>query len=489
MRTLGSMFCALLVLACPHGVRGQDIGADAVEGYRVISPQASYEYCKKISSREFAGRLTGDEGYTNAAKWAASKFTEWALEPIGSEGGYLQAFPSPYTLVDEAEMTLLLQTGGDSMVTPFRRMKLKAPDDFLPLLFSASGDTTAGLVFAGWGISAPALGYDDYADVTASGRFVLSFRGTPDDGNAAFEEYDQHRFRMKTAKEKGALGIIYLYDKPNAHPNGDWIEGFLGAMIGEPAADSLLACEGRTSAAVRDALGKSKKPASFPLSSRVRYRVSSRHFPDGTGYNIAGYVEGSDPKLRNECIVIGAHLDHCGSHLGMVFPGANDDASGSAVVMEIARAYSVLKVKPKRSVVFALFGGEEEGLVGSTYFAGHLPAPFTSVVGMFNFDMVGEGDGAGCGYTAGTLDLLRTLEEADRSVKILRKRWEIKHVGVRSSDFAPFFVQGAPCAACFSNGPHLAYHEVGDTIYRINPDMLADVARLGFLASFQWANR
>ena len=108
---------------------------------------------------------------------------------------------------------------------------------------------------------------------------------------------------------------------------------------------------------------------------------------------------------------------------------------------------------------------------------------------MFNFDMVGEGDGASCGYTSEPPELLAALEDADRHVKTLRRKWEIKHVGVRSSDFAPFFLKGAPCVACFSNGPHLAYHETGDTIYRINPDILADIARLGFLASYRWANR
>jgi len=489
MRAFGSVFFALLILACPLALHGEEMSKEVLKAYGSIRPMDPYDYCTKISSREFAGRLTGDEGYTNAAKWAASKFKEWGLRPIDKEDGYLQAFPSPYTLVDEAEMTLLLAPARGAATAPARELKLKAPEDFMPLLFAASGETTAGLVFAGWGISAPALGYDDYAGIEAAGKFVLCFRGTPDKDNEAFEEYDQHRTRMRTAKEKGAIGIIYIYDKPNAHPNGDWIEGFLPAMIGERAADSLFAAKGLACAGIKDGLAKSKQRASFSLDSRAHYRVKSRHFPNGVGYNIAGCVEGSDPKLKNECIVIGAHFDHCGSHLGLVFAGADDNASGSSVVMEIAEAYAALTVKPKRSVLFALFGGEEQGLIGSTYFAEHLPAPFTKVAGMFNYDMDGEGDGTSCGYTSEPPELLKTLEEADRNVKTLRNKWEIKHVGVRSSDFAPFFLKGAPCVACFSNGPHLAYHETGDTIYRINPDILADIAHLGFLASYRWANR
>lgn len=486
MRVRSSFGLALLVLAFPCAIGAGELSKSAERAYGSIRPMDVYDLCKKISSDEFAGRLTGDAGYTAAANWAASMFKEWGLKPIDKETGYLQPYPSPYTIVDESEMTLLLPAAAGA--SP-REMKLEVQKDFMPLLFAASGDTTADLVFAGWGISAPDLGYDDYAGLDPAGKFVLCFRGTPDEADTAFEYYDQHRTRMRVAKEKGALGIIYIYDKPNAHPNGDWIDGFMPAMISESVADSLFAEAALTCAAIRKNLEETKKPASFSLSSRARYRVASRHFPDGVGYNVAAFVEGSDPKLRGECVVIGAHYDHCGSHMGMIFPGANDDASGSAVVMELAEAYSKLKERPKRSVMFVLFGGEEMGLAGSTHFAEHLPAGFAKVTGMFNFDMVGEGDGASCSYTSDPPELRAVLDEAGRRVGTLRRTWPIKHVGVRSSDFAPFFLKGAPCVACFSNGPHLAYHETGDTIYRINPDVLADIARIGFLASYEWANR
>ena len=489
MKRLFSVLFALLILAGPVALRSADVGKEALAASRSILPMDAYDICKKISSREFAGRLTGDEGYTGAARWAASRFKEWGLGPAGAEKEYLQAFQSPYTIVDSAEMTLLLHAEGAAAGAAFRELKLKAGDDFMPLLFAASGDTTAGLVFAGWGISAPGLGYDDYEGLDPARKFVLCFRGTPDRDNSAFEEYDQHRTRMNTAKAKGAIGLIYIYDRCNAHPNGDWIDAFMPAMIGERSADSIFAQMHLTCARIREDLARSKRPASFALGSRVHYRVRSRHFSEGVGYNVAGYIEGSDPKLKNECIVIGAHLDHCGSHMGMIFTGADDNASGSSVVMAIAHAYSACAAKPKRSIVFALFGGEEEGLVGSIYYAAHMPGWFTRVDGMFNFDMVGEGEGAGCGYTPEPPELLAALKDADSYVKTLRDTWEIKHVGVRSSDFAPFFQKGAPCVACSSNGPHVAYHETGDTIYRINPDILADIARLGFLASYEWANR
>jgi Zn-dependent M28 family amino/carboxypeptidase len=157
--------------------------------------------------------------------------------------------------------------------------------------------------------------------------------------------------------------------------------------------------------------------------------------------------------------------------------------------MEIAEAFSKLAVKPKRSVAFVLFGGEEKGLMGSEYFAGHLPPGFSKVDVMFNFDMVGEGDRAGIGYSISSPELKSLLEEADTHVKTLAGSYPIRGVGVRGSDHAPFFQRGIPCVSFHSNGPHLYYHLTGDTIYRINPDIMADIARLAFLAAFARADR
>ena len=223
-------------------------------------------------------------------------------------------------------------------------------------------------------------------------------------------------------------------------------------------------------------------PVRFPFHG-VNSTVS------GVGYNIAGYVQGSDEKLKDECIVIGGHFDHCGEHAGLIFPGANDNASGSATVMEIAEAYGKMQKKPKRSVMFVLFGGEEMGLMGSYYFADHLPSQFNKLDAMLNFDMTGEGEGTNCGYSERAPKLKELLDKADTYVGTLRRTRAIKRVGVRSSDYAPFFLKGADCLSFSSNGPHLFYHEPGDTIYRINPEIMADMAKLAFITSYWWADR
>jgi len=467
-------------------VSGGELDKNLQKGFDSIQPMDPYNYCKKLASPEFAGRLTGHEGYTAAATWAAEKFRQWGLKPIRPDQGYLQAYPSPYTLIDAASMSLFhVKKETESAV----EIPLTAGSDFLPLLFSDSGYNRAGMVFAGWAISAPELGYDDYAGIDVAGKFILCFRGAPGPDPVKFEKYDHHRHRMATAKERGALGIFYIYPEAIANPNGDWIPGFTPAMITEKIADKIFEEKNITCADLKKALTTYNRPLSFPLHSEMHFAVQSRHFPDATGYNVIGYVEGSDPQLKHECLVYGAHLDHCGLHMNMLFAGANDNGSGSAVVMEIAEAFAQLETKPKRSVAFVLFGGEEAGLVGSSYFVAHVPTHFKKLDSMFNFDMVGPGDGSSCGYSAAAVGFKEILQQADRNVHTLQGTWEIKHVGVRSSDFAPFFWSGVACASFYSNGPHLHYHKTGDTIYRINPDMLADISRLAFLTGFFWANR
>lgn len=474
----------ILVLICVSSglICAGQVDESIARGLSTIKPEDAYSYCRTMALPKFAGRFTGHEGYTEAAKWAAGLFKDWDLKPIGRETGYLQPYPSPYVLINTSEM-ILYPAGGR------KEIKLRPVTDFLPLLFSGSGDHTAELVFAGWGIHAPDLGYDDYAGMDVKGKFVLCFRGVPDSAGARFQKHDHHRFRMQTAKEMGAAGLIYIYDEVGANPNGDYTPAFLPAEISIQTADKILAEKGVTAADLRTDLRTYKRPISFPLKSKVRLSVDSTPYPDAVGYNVTGYVEGSDKDLKKEVIVIGGHFDHCGEHMGLLFPGANDNASGSATVMEIAQAFAETEKKPKRSVVFVLFGGEEMGLQGSTYFSENLPPMFTTMAAMFNFDMTGEGDGAWAGYSADPPELKAALDKAAEKIKILRGARAMRSVGVRGSDFAPFYQKGVPVISIGSTGPHLAYHQPGDTIYRINPEIMADIAKLAFIAAYRWADR
>jgi len=464
-------------------LNGEEMDKAIKPAFDSIDSIAVYNYCKTMASPRFAGRLTGHEGYTEAAKWAAGKFKEWGLKPIEPKtdySGFLQSYPSPYVVVDKSSMTLYIDG------TP---TTLKPEDEFLPLLFSASGKNKAGVVFVGWGISAPELGYDDYQGIDVKGKFVLCFRGTPDPENLKYDDHDQHRTRMKTAKEHGSIGLIYIYDEVASNPNGDWIQGFTPAEVSFQVGDKILKEKNFTAAALKKELLSTKKPKSFSLDKiEVELEVESRNFPDGIGYNVAGYIEGSDPVLKKECIVVGAHFDHNGTHMGLMFPGANDNASGSAVVMELARTLAIIKTPPKQSIVFVLFGGEEKGLMGSNYFSDHLPEPFTKVKTMLNFDMEGEGGKAFCVFSKEPPLLEQSVKWADTFVKTLAgTRYMRPTIGVRSSDFAPFFLKGAACMSFYSNGPHINYHKSTDDIYRINPEIMGDITKLAFLTVWKLA--
>jgi hypothetical protein len=472
-----SVFLLLAVMTCA----GSNVAQEDLEtAEKSIRAHELYELVRTMAAAEFAGRLTGHEGYTRAAHWAAARFAEWGLRPLDGKSGFLQSYPSPYSVLQSAELTAELPAAAGSP-GPATPLPAELNKDFLPLVFSDSGrHRGAAAVFCGWGISAPETGYDDYAGIDARGKFVVCFRGTPDPGDRRYQEHDEHRQRMRQAQRQGALGIVYIYETVQINPNGDVLPGFTPLMVSEAFADRLLKADGFSCAQLKRDLRAYRRPLSFAMAARFDYLIKSRGDSAGVGYNVAGWVEGSDPELRREVVVVGAHFDACGEHLGLLFPGANDNGSGSAVVLGAARAAARLEHGPKRSLLFVLFGGEEKGLQGSSWFAAHLPRPFTRVAAMLNFDMEGEGDRAGASIAPSPEALKKAVLQADENSKTLARTWDMGPPGVRGSDYAPFYNLGIPCVSFWSNGPHIEYHTVGDTIYRINPDILADISRLAF---------
>jgi hypothetical protein len=481
------MYRSLLIIAVclflPFPAASQPMPGDAetINGFNI------YNTLDRLASEEFRGRHTGHEGYTDAASWVAEMFNDWGLEPASEEHGYLLPFPVQYTIIDDASMSIYIVD--EDADAGYREIVLEPEADFLPLLYSDSADRTADVVFIGWGIHAPDTGYDDYFGVDVQDKFVMCFRGTPDPQDRRYQHHDEHRTRMQRAKEMGAIGLIYIYEEPIANPNGDWIENFTPVKISYSAADKLLGNRGFNSSELRADLLKYKRPLSFEVTSQVRIRVASTHFPDATGFNVAGYIEGENPELRDEVIVVGAHLDHCGTHMGLMFPGADDNASGSAVVIEIARAFAENNVRTGRSILFTLFGGEEMGLIGSRYLVENFPQQFTTISYMINFDMVGAGDGAVCGFSAGHPDLRDLVENLDDENQTVQRYFPIRDLGVRGSDHAAFHAMGVPVLYFVSNGPHIKYHTTGDTIYRMNPSVMEDIARIGYLAAIGLGNR
>ncbi|MFH0945003.1 MAG: M20/M25/M40 family metallo-hydrolase [Planctomycetota bacterium] len=479
------LLLALFALGLPAAAAPSDLPPDLASAYASIRPADVYQTCRQLCLPRFAGRFPGTPEYRELCELIATTLEAHRLEP-GAEGSFLQPYSSPCTTVEDASLKLILPAAEGTAEEP---VDLEPGVDFLPLLYSDSGVAEGGVVFVGFGISAPELGYDDYGGMDVKGRFALCFRGTPDDSNRAFQDHDEHRTRMRAARERGALGLIYIYETPIANPNGERLERFFPAMISDRQAGRILAGNGTDAAKLRAELLETKQPRSFVTGARVQIAVKARYVADAVAYNVIGIVRGSDPALRHESVVVGAHLDHCGRHLGLLFPGANDNASGSACVLQAARAFSRLKQRPRRSVVFVLFGGEERGLEGSNLFVEKPPAAAGRMMVMLNLDMVGEGDGSGAAIRPGYPALKEAVESADRTVGTVRSLHEFSGPpGVRGSDYAPFYLAGLPCLTFSSNGPHVHYHETRDTIYRINPDMLADMTRLTFLTAFYLAD-
>ena len=453
-----------------------------------IDPGEIYTWCKYLSQPRFEGRLTGHGGFTEAARWAGQKFKEWGLRPIDPAAGFLQTYPVSYTLVDQAEMVLLLPDKTSASAAPkFVEKSLRLRQDFLPYFFSGSGDREAGVVFAGWGISAPEIGYDDYAGLDVQGKFVVCIQGSPDPSNPAFIPFNKHLVRQKTAREKGAAGLFYAQTALVGSTNGEWKSDFLPGVISMAVADLLLAEKGQTAAKTLEAMKSFGRPLSFPLKARIRYAVRSRHFDPAAGYNVAGYVPGSDPAKRGEFLIIGGHLDHLGRHLGETYHGANDNASGSAVVMGLAKAFSRLPKPPRRSVLFILFGGEEMNLAGSRFFVEHPPASLKAFDAMLNFDMNGVGAGLTCYHSTNGAELVATLKIADETSRLLGELDEATTPS--GSDYAAFLLKGIPFLSFFSNNFEGKYHIPEDTYYQVNPDIMADIARVAHRTAARWADR
>ena len=366
---------------------------------------------------------------------------------------------------------------------------LAARKDFLPYFFSGSASREAEVVFAGWGISAPEAGYDDYAGLDVKGKFVVCFQGSPDPANTALIPYNRHLVRQKVAREKGAAGLFYVQTSLVGSPNGEWKEDFLPGVISMDVADALLAEKGVSAAKTLEAMKVFGRSLAFPLKARIRYSVRSRHFGDAIGYNVVGFIPGSDPRLRGDFLVIGGHLDHLGRQLGEIYPGANDNASGSAVVMGLAKAFSRLPRGPKRSVVLILFGGEEMSLAGSRYFVDYPPDGLKAFDAMFNFDMNGVGDGLTCYNSPGADNLIAALRRADEPGHLLRELDEAHVTSPSGSDYAAFGLKGIPFLSFFSNNFEGKYHAPEDTAYQVNPDIMADIAGVAYRTALSWADR
>ncbi|MFN3651762.1 MAG: M28 family peptidase [Armatimonadota bacterium] len=448
---------------------------------------------KYLASPELEGRESGQKGNALAADYLARRFKAAGLKPAGEKGTYYQRFPV-FTGVRLGNGNALeFRVDGET-----RRLELG--EQFAPLAFSGNGSAGAPVVFAGYGISKPELGYDDYAHLDVKGKIVVVLRHTPDnDDEGKFGPFAQLTYKTMTAREKGAAGILLLTGPlsevkedlgVDPAPNGQGLPrlryglasgstdcGIPAAFVSAAQVDELLAGSGKKLRDLQLTMAHGQ-PASFPLegaTARVTVRVERQTAPTR---NVIGLLEGSDPKLKHEVVVVGAHFDHLG-HGGAhslsgngkpeIHHGADDNASGTAGLLELAQYFGANRKKLGRSVLFMGFSGEEMGLLGSNYWTKHPTIPLERVVAMVNMDMVGRlKDDTFWVIGGGTSPAWKGLLDQVNA----KHRFQMK-VGGRSgfggSDQQSFYAKGIPVLFFFT-GVHADYHKPSDTWEKVNAD-------------------
>jgi hypothetical protein len=454
-----------------------------------ISSHELFEYVKELASEKYEGRLTGTEGYNASAKWVAAHFKKWGVLPSGDNGTFLQAFPIPYTLVFEDCGVWLHLSEKD----PTFRKPYVYEDDFIPGSTSGSGEITAEVVYVGYGITAPELGYDDYKGVDVKGKIILIEREVPVSSNDDAElfkkwrPYSFHQYKLENAVAQGAKGMLYNYG-PISNPNNAYDENFIYSHVGNTVVADVFSGTGRNHRDVVSKIRKTLKPQSFTTGKTFTIKNQTEHHPEGIGYNVIGLIEGSDPKLKEELIILGGHLDHLG-RCYEIMPGANDNASAVAVIMGVAEAMTESPVKPKRSVMFLCFGAEEQAVVGSKYYLENPNYPLEKTEAFINMDGVGCGDRLSAGAARNFPELWEFIRKANE--KYIHRQISSRYFANLARprlDAARFMWKGVPTVSFSASGSRSYYHITKDDIDTITPEIMEDLAQLLFISILDIAN-
>ncbi len=457
-----------------------------LKSFHSISSNELIKIAEELSSEKYKGRLSGSPEYLDVAKWCIRQFEEWGIVPA-NDGSYFQYFHNPYTEVySKGSVTYSAKPG--------EKLNLQFPDDYMPGSNSASGKVSGELVYVGYGITAPELNYDDYKNVDVKGKIIIMESGIPYTKNdttlAKWTPYAYHRYKFKNAVEHGAIGLLYV--GTIANPNTSFQSGFIYAHIAEKIAEQIFADAGKNYAAIKKELADFKQPSFFLKNEqKVIIEASTKNFPDAKSCNVVGMIEGTDPELKNEVIIVGGHLDGQG-YLGELFPGALDNASGIADIMGAAKALAESEVKPKRSVLFILIGGEECGLYGSEFYAKNPLFTVEKTVFMINLDMVGNGTGFFVSSGKSYPEIYSHFEEANQKFihrKMDASEWR-KNYGRPRSDASNFENAGIKTLSLWTRNAvfPVYYHHPMDKTDVLTPEIMEDAAKLLYLGILGVAN-
>jgi len=484
-----------------------------------------------LSSKPLAGRLSLQTGSDVAIEWIAAEYAKARLKTAGI-ASYVQKVPLIDFFPDrEASSLTIVEKKGASSELKFPDVILTFPDDL---------DLESDVIFAGYGITAPELNYDDYRGIDVRGKIVLVFDHEPqeNDPSSIFNgtgntRYATSRVKLLNAQAHGAVAVLQVAEPNRKHPSNQERQARIGGsaqaarrlpsqaiegdevkiplvVVSDKIAANLIAAGGKKATDVQSAIDATLKPASVALPGvRVTLRNRNRERRRGESANLIGLVEGSDPQLKNEVVVISGHYDHNGTSAdGGYYPGADDNGSGTVGVVTLARAFANSPVKPKRSVLFAVFAAEERGLLGSYYYVQHPLVPLAKTRAVINFDMIGR-DEAPSEQTRGMIeiepdttnlinlvglkyspDYKGVVERANGQVGLkLSYKWDDEaalNVYFRSDQF-PFALKDIPAMWWFT-GFHPDYHQTTDTVDKINFEKMAKILRLAYLTGWDFAD-
>ena len=498
----------LLGLALPPGVAiaetppAETITAAALKGHVYF-----------LAADALGGRPVASRGFEIASQYAESQFRAAGLVPLGSGGRDSFRFEVPVVRRSLAGPLALVVTNrrGEQVFPEGQEVKWFqgeiAPMERRPL----------AVVYAGYGISEPAHGWDDLAGLDVKGKVVLVLMGAPmRQGRPVLPEAVHALYappsaifrKMISLVERRAAGMVVLpspeltaaWDDLRSKtlaPGFEYADSTPGALhvtslfVSKPAfAKALFDGQRRVPPGLGG--GRRETTRGFVLTG-VSLRLDGRFTDEPVpAWNVVGMVLGSDPALRDEVVVVGAHLDSSTPKAaGEVYNGADDDASGCAGVIEVARAVAVSP--PRRSVVFALFSGEESALVGSRHFVSRGPVPASRIVAVVDFDMIGRTDEASqsdraC-YALDSERITPALTALIRDVNARTVRWPLKYQSVTGqSDNLSFDFAGVP-GVSFYSGHHDDVNTPGDDAEKLDYDKVEKISRLAYAVTMELADR
>jgi len=456
-----------------------DENLDYVSFLDYLDADRAWSIVNDLAGDRFEGRRAGTRTADLASEYITGYFDSIGLKPAGEDATYRTRFTVPlWQLAQMPRLALVDKSGNTLEAFEYRK-------DFYVQPGSGTGNHSADVVFSGYGITANSLGYDDYADVSSRGKIVLSIIGVPP---SLAGDYGTWYSKAENAISHGAVGLI-LADSP-AEPTPHYIERLSGGWTiyrnlvilraSVEMADTLLKDTGLTLSSIQQAIDQELKPHSLPLNKLLHVSVDVSFSEDANAYNVLGFIPGSDPAASKKGVIIGAHYDHWGKDVdGSVFRGANDDASGVAVMMEIARVFSAV-VKPRWSILFAAWSGEEEGLWGSYAYVNDPFFPLEGTIAYLDLDMVGHGQQLQCQVSESHRELRSVVNESAEQLEIPLDLQGFSG----SSDQVPFEEKNVQ-NLMFIYWPDEVYHTPADTADHVSRRNLLETARLTALITLK----